>query len=382
MAAEVVPTIIVPQTEQEAIAQLSATFGQEVWDKMESIGWDPMKTPPAQVPAVNPQPTPAVVTPTPVVTQPVTPPVVTTQPPATTSEPATPAPVKTEPTSDLERLRGADGKFAGKYNTPEALEKGYHNLLQMAIKALEDKDQFKARAEALESRQFIAPTAPSQPPAERATLENTFDRTKAREVIFDALKDKDALSPDDLKPVFDFMEAGITSEAQRIVNEALTKRDKVSTEWNEADAYMAKHYPDSVSQGPEVNIFLKTHPDVNAEVNDLVKQGNRVGALRLAWLSYKDVNGDPKVQAALVEEQRLTAQAQVRQEAVEQARKDAGLIPSSVSTVHTPQPTGPTPEDVKLAEQLYHSGIKEPYLRMRVMGPELSKQLDQLAGLQ
>lgn len=358
-----------PGTQNELNAHLASTLGADVEQAMERVQWradlDPNDVPPQADPAAGAS------------TEPGSPGGAQADPaPVTKEEPkaSDPAPPSAE-SPEWEALRGEDGLIAGKWKTPEEARKGIHSLIQLTKSALSERDQLRAKQ--------MQPSAPSTPAAEPA---GTVSRAAPPEVsakrdeVLTALKDRYGFEPEDLNALVNLVTDEAASKANSSLKAEQQQAEADARSWQEVDQYMATAYPEYASHVDAISLYLQKDNEVAAEVNALVESGNKKGAMRLAWLSFRDAMKlesaptppaeDPKAK----EERELLAREQVTKEERERARIDAGLVSSQMGGVHTPAAEGPSEEEVAQATRLFKAGIKEPYLRLK-FGSQLSGPL-------
>jgi hypothetical protein len=115
-------------------------------------------------------------------------------------------------------------------------------------------------------------------------------------------------------------------------------QQEIQDRWNKVDEYMGVNYPESLAYADQMGIWADNQPEIKAVKDALLQNKNYLEASVYIWNNFK--NTLPALDPATVAEQtRLEAAAQVRQEAVEAARRDAGLISGSAGGVH-PTPPG------------------------------------------
>lgn len=336
--------------EQELNDLLSKTLVQrEVMEPMNKIGWTHGNPPPPE----SGQPAPAegaprsTPTPTPAVTQ-------GGQPAEGTSE-GTSAGAKTDtPSPDTliqlyESLRDpVTNLIAGKYKTVEDAIKGHVHLAQMAKRSFSERDQAVQKLSAIETLR-ATPTAQSvvsQPVSPTAT--RSLDEAQAN---LDAVLSK----INENGGVLDETTARRLSEAQRGVAEAaadyrvqenlrLRKEQEAAEKnaWDAVDRYMAEKYPAASRFSDEIALFVESDPLIASAVNALLREGtpdSKIKATELAWTAFERSHGAQlaaqEQQTAQQKEADLAAREQVRQEAVAQARKDAGIVTGSAGGAGT-----------------------------------------------
>jgi len=327
--------------EERALTTLLANtlIQEEVMNPMNSIGWGHGSPPapgfgttptpegaqplviPAQTPPVSGQPTPQ----TPVLPQQIT--------PGTANTP--------ELISQMESLREANGKILGKYNTPEEAIKGVGHAVTMAKAAFQQRDLAEAEVLRLRTENLNRP----QPVSSPETVHQPFVSTPVSHVGIDAAKAKLAevlASVVENGGILDVEHATALSNAQSELSIAAAKFAQAETShalnaeralWNHADDYMKKNHPDSMNFVDEIGLHIDSEPLLQEAVAALVAQGKADKASELAWTSYRRSAQLTAVSTATATAQHtenvLNANEQVRQELVDAARKQAGVLTSS-----------------------------------------------------
>ena len=109
--------------------------------------------------------------------------------------------------------------------------------------------------------------------------------------------------------------------------------DRENARWKSVNEYMSNKYPQADQFANEIGLHVSSDPLLSEAVAALVARGKEVQASELAWLSYQRTTkmlGDVASRAdAEKVETDLSAREQVRNEAVERARKDAGIVTGS-----------------------------------------------------
>lgn len=339
----------VSQTKAEAALHerlIAEIVEPEVMGPMEKIGWQHGAPPPPDMPTEdNPQTA------------------TTTQPNQKTEEPAkgdNPPPVQAETAAtttdevDWDSLKGPDGLYAGKYKTKGELLKGMSNVVAMAKQAFNERDAAIIRARELETtpRQPLTPPVTETPKVEIPTASSRLD-----EVLNQIVAEGGTL---DEKSIIDLKTAIIEQNhivAKQIVENMLSERDnKVAAEtskWNNVDAYMREKYPESVNFTNELGLFVRANPLIAAGVDGLIAKGREIEATEFAFLEFKKTHqltqANEKLGIAEKTEIQLSAAEQVRKEAVDKARMDAGVVSTTASGVHERVDQGPSTDEVELA---------------------------------
>jgi hypothetical protein len=280
--------------------------------------------------------------------------------------------VKTDAPLDLnahfESLREANGLILGKYpNVAEAI-KGVGHAVTMAKNAFTQRDQLKMELDRLDGelktlRQTPPTVTPAVAPSQPLSLVPSRDYVEKAQATYDAVL-REVVEEGGL---LDAETSGKLSKAQRelgqamaqfAVEETLLKRDAAvgaeNTKWSQVDAYMNEHFPDAQRFADEIGLFVKSDPLVTSAVQALAASpGGEVKAAELAWKMFDRARGGEAsaTEQASKEGKEIALQAadQVRREAVEQARRDAGMPSSSAGGVHEAVTTGPSPEEIEAA---------------------------------
>jgi len=338
--------------EQQLTRLLASTLVQkEVMEPMEKIGWSHASPPPPDYsgqPAKTegaPASAPAPVTdpksglPAPVApggAQPVAP-----------AKADTPAAQPPDIIAMFESLRDENGLIMGKYKTvPEAL-KGAGHLANMAKQAFQEKTEALTRLGALEAERLQPRTQPvASPAAAPVPVPASLAASRAELVQAQARLDGVLSSAEDAGDVVDLETLKKILAAQREVADLAIKvgvqEDQYArssaetaerTRWEKVDEHMSAHYPDSLKHAAEIGLHIQSDPVLQEAVSALVASGKELQASILGWQAYQRSVLDGSavtVQAAAVEkEEALAAKGQVRQELLEAARKDAGVIQGS-----------------------------------------------------
>lgn len=366
MPTEDATTTVAPE-KAAALDYLSSTV-DAAFDEMEKRGW-------LEVPAEKSEAAPADPTPAPSTTPEVKAPAAVDPPAVVETPKATESPAEIDLlTGDLEKLRGPDGLLAKKWKTPAAMTDGVHSLIQTAKSALSQRDLLQDELDRL--RQAApSPAAPVTPvdltPAP-ATRVDGSDRGSKRAAVLARMTERYEIAPEDLTDLLD-----VAGDAGRDAAASLTasrdaEKSADTMAWDATYERMRVQIPAAFDHVDELSLWLSANPAENATVQQLVNAGNRDGAFKYAWRSFADSNvltapvaksTTPSAadQRAEIEGQ---AQEQVRAEALKQARIDAGVATSDVSTVHEPVATGPSQADLDNAIARARAGDRTAYNRM------------------
>jgi hypothetical protein len=259
---------------------------------------------------------------------------------------------------DWESLRQPNGLILGKYKSEAEATKGVAHAVEMAKTALAQKAELEAKL-----AQMSQPTPQYQLPPQQTSHEviksprMVVDNTKLDTVLSKIVEEGGTL---DQQNITDLREALLETSQQisaKTVEDVLLERDsrnrQENDEWTKVDNYMRSNYPDALNFTDEISVFVQTSPFVNTTVNALISSGHKAEAAEFAWKEYSRAR-DVEVTAARaadnqVKEITLSAADQVRREAVEQARKDAGVMTTIASGIHETPPSGASPSEIENA---------------------------------
>jgi hypothetical protein len=347
----------------------------EVMGPMEKIGWTHGQPPPPEQPVDNPS---APGTPAPVA--PVAPVVVGQPDPAAVIAPGVAeSPKKDTPpvTSDalafIEELKDPKtGLYGGKYKTREEFLKGVGHVVQMAKGAYSKADA--AEQEAARLRTEIAqlrasPAAPAAvPPLAPGLAPQTSltGRSAKLDSVLSKLKDEGGiLDEENMQALVEGISELASTMATQAAEKTLATHEDVRAEedkkWREVDAHMQEVAPDSLNYSNEIGLYVQSTPLVAAAVGALIQAKNLNGAAELAWQLFRGAHqGMSPAEVKIATDKttiELEAADQVRREAVEKARKDAGVVSSAAAGVHeTPGAVGPTQEEIDQAAAEMRAG--------------------------
>lgn len=337
--------------EQELTRKLAATLVQkEVIEPMNKIGWVHGTPPP---PDYSGQPAPTEGAPAPAPAAQAAPAGGQPAPGAASPAPAAVAPAKADAPSyeqlvaDLESLRDSNGLIAGKYKTVAAAFQGMGHLATMAKQSFKERDEAIKRLETIGSESVQArpqpvaspAAAPAAPPAtltaSRAALKQA--QTRLDEVLSNVEANGDVVDAETLRKVNSITREVAEHAADVRVQENLFERESAEkaerSKWLAVDSYMEANHPESLKHSDEIGLHIQSNPLLQKAVSALVAQGNLIEASELAWESYERAVSTgaavKEVAQAQAKEADLAAKGQVRQELVEKARIDAGVIHGS-----------------------------------------------------
>ena len=355
-----------PATTQDLVRHLVNTLvDPEVMAPMESINWGNGTPPPPQ----------AVTTTT---GEGALPPAApgTTQPAQGQPLPAAPvtgtAAVSTDAPQDVnamyESMREANGLILGKYATVADAVRGVGHAVTMAKTAFSQRDQLqkdldRLTAELNQSR--LTPPAASPAPVQSQSrplgIPSQESVTKAQAnydaVLSQIVEDGGVLDAEAIVALSKANSELVDARAKFVAEESQLQRDAAGNaeneKWNAVDAYMNEHYPDAKNFSDEITLFVQSDPLVASAVQALALSGKEKEASALAWRSFDLARGGnaaiSKQSADAQKEIHLQAADQVRKEAVEAARKDAGIISSSASGVHDSGQIAPSQVEIDAA---------------------------------
>lgn len=269
---------------------------------------------------------------------------------------------------DLESFKDpSTGEYLGKYKTPEEFVKGIGHAVTMAKQAFSERDQIKAEMERLRSQ--ISLPSQSQPTVPPAVAPNDMpDAIAAREAANKASKRLEQVlskvaeeggfldgnsATDLLSAMRESQEAAARATAEELLLRKEAQKAQEQAKWSQVDEYMSKNHPESSKFADEIELYVQSDPLVAEAVTALAAQGKELRAAEFAWLSFDKARTGKATselrQAAEIKEISLQAAEQVRKEAVENARRDAGVIPTSASGVHESVNMEPTSDEVEAA---------------------------------
>lgn len=366
-----------PQTLHDLVRHLADTIVEnDVMKPMDAIGWREGQPPPP-TPVDNP---PAVGGAPPAAT-----PAPAAAPAGTTPAPVTPAPAAAAsanaPTegllAEIESLRDpATGKILGKYDSPMEAFKGVGHAVQMAKQSFSERDAANkevARLQSeLEKARQTPPAAPAAVPSlrsdplSRASVESA--QAAYDEVLSEVVQGGGLLNEEVAAKLSKAQRELSRAEARAAAEESLLERDGASTaekaKWDAVNTFMEQNYPDSIKFADEIGLYVQSAPQINEAISALVAAGKEQSAAILAWQSFDAARRAGTVEASLAAAQKteveLAAADQVRKEAVDKARLDAGIPGTSVSGVHSEAPTAPDRSEIEAAANAMRAYGSQP----------------------
>ena len=244
---------------------------------------------------------------------------------------------------DFEQFRDTNGLYAGKYKTPEELVKGMRNVVDMAKQAFTERDELRARL----AQPTTAP-APSAPVATSALPTTVDDGTGNLDRVLNQIVEEGGLLDERNSALLrDAVIKLAEDKARNVVNAQSTEEAK----WQAVSQKMELNYPGSSNRADELHVYVQANPSVSTAVAALLQQGKEYEATELAWrlMTSSSPGQSPASTPAQVQQETLMAQNMVRQEVVDAARKDAGVITTAGGGVHEAPPQYAGSDDVAAA---------------------------------
>jgi hypothetical protein len=369
-----------PQTEEQLTQQWASTIGESVEQLMNRSGWteanndllDPMSLARAGQPGeggVAPgQPTPS------------GPPAVTPAPAPTAAKPV--APAQSQEAIDWEAIKRPDGTYAGKYTTRQAAVEGMAHVVQMSKDAYTraeavERENAELRRRLADSLRQPPVVTPATAPEGASPLPTRGDATKPSpklDAVLASLQDE-VLDGEKLTKLTAALREQAVEDARQAMRDELSAQqvaaDKERARWMKVESFMATKYPESVKFTDELGLFVKANPLISAGVTGLMAQDRHEEAMEAAWLAFNKTHSGfipaPATKENVEKEIKLDAADQVRKEAVEAARKDAGIIGSGGAAthgVHESTQLGPSQEEMDRAVALERQGHGEEWRRL------------------
>lgn len=271
---------------------------------------------------------------------------VPTQPSGAMDYPSNP-PLQGQPTQpnslDFEQFRDSNGLYAGKYKTPEELVKGMRNVVDMAKQAFTERDELRARL-----AQPTTVPAPSAPVATSVNAPTVDDGVHNLDLVLNQIVEEGGLL--DSENTGRLRDAIIKLTEDRAKN-VVSAKDIEEAKWLEVSHQMERKYPGSSARADELQLYVSSEPNVATAVAALLQQGKEFEATELAWrlMTSSSPSQFPAQTPAQVNQETVQARGLVRQEAVDAARKDAGVFTSAGGGVHESTGTGPSRDDIAAA---------------------------------
>jgi len=242
---------------------------------------------------------------------------------------------------DWEALKDSNGLIAGKYKTPADAVKGAGHVVNMAKAAFNENDQLKQEIARLKSIS-ASPTPP--PVVELRQPENK--PTELDAVLARIVQEGGTIDETNMPELRAAIVAQSKTIATSTVEEFLAAREKQLSDnnqaWAEVDNHMRQNHPDSLKFTEEIGLFSKTDPLYGPAVSALIAKNELVKAAELAWRGFREAQAYQATTAKKADDEKkeiqLSAADQVRKEAVEKARQDAGVIQTMAGGVHETPP--------------------------------------------
>jgi hypothetical protein len=277
---------------------------------------------------------------------------------------------------DWESVKAANGLYLGKYKTKAEAVRGVAHTVAMAKVAFTRSEEIERRnadlareVQELRARPAVAQIAAPQAPVQPAPSRGQEDApSPVLATVLAKIQDGETLNAEDLLNVVKADRESYLGEARKAAREEFDARkaeaEALSERWGKVEAHMAEKFPDSVNFTDELALYVKTHPMIAAGVNALIAQDRHEEAMEEAWGMYAR---DHKIAPAFVpapatkenveREIQLDAADQVRREAVDAARRDAGIIGAAGARgVHENANTGASQGEYDEAVALMNAG--------------------------
>lgn len=298
-------------------------------------------------------------------------------------QPAAPASEAAKVATDTDPFasyKDANGKYAGKYDTVEQFVKGIGHAMNMTKETLAANDALNQRlAEQTRQLEELRRQPAGPQPVVRTETPETADShpvVKGNPKLAEALASlaEGNLDAEGLLKLTDVISEHAASAAREAAREEERERVRVAqatqARWDKVDAFMSEKYPASMNFTNELGLFTKTNPQIGAVVSALIEKDLHEQAMEYAWGQFTTAHGlsgapapKPFVPAPATPEnvaKEITGDAadQVRREAVEAARKDAGILGAGAGNhgVHENQNAGPTQAEFDEAAALMRNG--------------------------
>lgn len=279
--------------------------------------------------------------------------------------PASPEATATDLSAYLESLRDEKtGLILRKYKDVPAAIKGVQHAVSMAHEAFDQRDAAFAKLAELEA------TALTASPTPKAPVAPTVDTAALDAALAKILEEGGMITPD---TVGELREA-IVKTAASVVPQSMADPDQPL--WDEAFAKMEQEIPGFGGQDnlDAIGLHLRMNPVTKAGVDALVSQKKFYEASRLAYNSMALAAPAP----LSAEERRsieLTAKGEVRQAAVDAARKDAGVLTTTAGGTHEVPPSGPTQAEIDAAAAIFARTTDGREWRRLAFGSQLNSPL-------
>ncbi len=306
------------------------------------------------------------------------------QPVAATTTPATPASPATLPL-DFEQYKDPKtGLYAGKYPSVEQFAKGLGHAMDMTYRVQSQNDQLtqqlaalNAQLEQVRRQPVITQVTAPQITSEDAPTRGDAPRVGARVAEVLATLSDGNLDAEGLTRLATAISEQAREDALKSVREETRQREEAAKtnadRWDRVDAYMSEKHPASMQFTQELGLFIKTDPEVSGVVTALIEKNLHEQAMVYAWNGFVNKHGldlskatpfvpAPSTPENVRKEIVLDAADQVRREAIEEARRHAGVIPAmgaGAHGVHETPPAGPSAGEMDEATALMRQGHGE-----------------------
>lgn len=335
------------ELESDLIKNLIDTIVEpQVIEPMEKIGWTH---------DAPPDPTPKVIATPASEAAPVT---ETHKPTAT---PATTAPLAetsvTTTAVDWESLREANGLILGKYKNESEATKGVSHAVAMAKDALNKAALLEEENAKLRESITARPVATFTPETKPLTTTAPVQSNDLDLILAKIVEEGGTIDELNVKELKDALLKTASEAAVTKVNQVLTEQDSAKkaedAAWNQVDKFMRTNYPDSVNFTDEINLFVNTDPMTGTVVRTLLAAGKKEEAAVTAWQNYAraaSVETNAKIRTNNIQKETvLDAADQVRKEAVERARIDAGVPTTTAGGIHESPEASTSREEIEAA---------------------------------
>lgn len=353
-----------PATNHDLIKHLANTLVEnEVIKPMDSIGWADHLTPPSRV-ADNPQSGEAPSSGDPQL-QPTLQGTTPSLGASGTGNVTDMGGTRLDLNQQFESLRDQNGLILGKYkNVGEAI-KGVGHAVNMAKEAFSQRDAATSELERLreemkfqsQTQSFATPANDLVQPSVSYNKEIEEAQKAYDEVLSQVVENGGFLDQDAASSLSKAQNELLRVQAKAAAEEALISRENTKNqeqnEWNQVDNFMRQNHPESLKFTDEIGLFVGSDPVIGDAVGTLVNQGFKEKAAALAWTQYKRARDAGELASSInnanVKEAELQAYDQVRKEAVNRARLDAGISGSSAGGVHERVDNTPSFDEVQAA---------------------------------
>lgn len=285
----------------------------------------------------------------------------------------------TDPLATFDQFKDANGKYIGKYDTVEQFVRGIGHAMNMTKETLAANDDLNRRLadqtrQLDELRRQPAPTQGTvrtdAPVADASPAPARKSNPKLAEALASLAEGN--LDAEGLVKLVDVISEHTALAAREAAREEQREREAVAqataSRWDKVDQFMTEKYPDSMKFTTEMGLFTKTNKQIGAVVSALIEKDLHEQAMEYAWTQFVAAHGlksapapfkaAPATPENVEKEIKLDAADQVRREAVEEARKDAGILGAGAGNhgVHENQNVGPTQGELDEAAALMRNG--------------------------